>query len=309
VAPFDPRLVVGFDLADDAGVVRLGDGRCLVHTVDFFTPIVDDPFTFGAIAAANGLSDVYAMGAEPLSALNILCWPTGVLPIEVLQQVLRGGAAKVAEAGAMLVGGHSVTDNEPKYGLAVTGLVQEDRLWTNAGARAGDRLVLTKALGTGIIATAAKRDACPEDARLAAEATMLALNRAGRDAAARGPVHAATDITGYGLVGHAWELAKASGVRLRIAAETVPLLPHARELAAARHLTRGERSNRAYVGDALTWQGVPGELQSVLVDPQTSGGLLLSLPPEQAARLVAEGTGVDIGGVEAGPPGLVIAGG
>jgi selenide, water dikinase len=305
VRPADERLIVGFDLADDAGVVRLDAERALVQTVDFFTPVVDDPYLFGAIAAANALSDVYAMGGEPLTALNVLCWDDS-LPTEILHEILRGGLDKVVEAGAMLVGGHSVTDKEVKYGLAVTGLVHPDRVWKNQGARPGDVLVLTKPLGSGIATTAMKRDQCPEATARAAVATMAELNRAARDAALGREVHAATDITGFGLVGHAWEMARASGVRLRIRAEAVPMLPGVVVLAEQGHRTRGERSNPAYVGDALeVAASVPAGLRSVLFDPQTSGGLLLSVPPADGAAL--EGVGVVIGVVEEGPARVILA--
>ena len=303
----DPRVLVGFDSADDAGVVRLADGRLLIQTLDFFTPIVDDPATFGAIAAVNALSDVYAMGGTPLTAMNILCWPKNDLPVEALQALLRGGADKVREAGAALVGGHSVTDKELKFGLSVSGIVDEAGLWTNAGARPGDRLVLTGAIGTGIIATAVKRAACPVEAAEASTAQMLALNDVAMTAGRGGVVHACTDITGNGLVGHAWEVARASGVTLRLHANRVPLLPHVRTLAAAGHLTGGERSNRRYVGEALHWEDVPGDLQSVMVDPQTAGGLLFALPQEDAARLVQTGIGVEVGRVVDGPASVVVS--
>ncbi len=286
--------------------MRLDDGRCLIQTLDFFTPIVDDAYTFGAIAATNSLSDVYAMGGLPITAMNILCWPHHDLPPEVLADMLRGGADKVIEAGALLVGGHSVTDSELKFGLSVTGEVREEGLWSNAGARAGGVLVLTKAVGTGVLSTALKRGECPEEAEAASVAGMLLLNRAARDAAAEGVVHACTDVTGNGLVGHAWEIARASGVRLVIEAASVPLLPWALEAAAAGHLTRGEKSNRRYVGEALSWGDVAPALQSVLVDPQTSGGLLFALPASDAARLVAAGVGVAIGRVEAGEPSVAV---
>lgn len=297
--------MIGFDLADDAGVVRLDDERALVQTVDFFTPIVDDPFTFGAIAATNALSDVYAMGGTPLSALNILCW-NETLPVEALAQLLAGGLSKVREAGAVLAGGHSVTDNEPKYGLAVTGLVHPDRIWANRGAQLGDALVLTKPLGTGIISTAAKRGACPAHAQAAAITAMLTLNRAARDAAISLDVHACTDVTGFGFVGHAWEMAKASGVTLHFEADAIPLLPEVLALAEAGHLTRGEESNRSYVGDALRFVQVRSALQSALVDPQTSGGLLLCVPSDQVAALAEVGTLV--GHVDGGPASVVITG-
>jgi len=296
----DPRLIVGFDLADDAGVVRLDDERALVQTVDFFTPIVDDAYTFGAISAANSLSDVYAMGGRPLSALNVLCW-NDTLPTELLHQVLAGGLAKVREAGAVLAGGHSVTANEPKYGLAVTGLVHPDRVWSNAGARPGDALWLSKPVGTGILTTAMKRQQCPEAAAEAAVAAMVALNDGAAREAGEGPVHAATDVTGNGLVGHAWEVARASEVGLVIDADAVPLLPQAVAMGEAGHLTRGDVANRAYVGDALSFGGVAEALQRVFADPQTSGGLLLAVPADRDLGSVA----VRIGEVRDGPAAVV----
>jgi selenide,water dikinase len=282
-------------------VVRLDDERALVQTVDFFTPVVDDPYTFGAIAAANALSDVYAMGGEPLSALNILCWRDD-LPAELLAAVLKGGLDKVREAGAVLAGGHSVSDNEPKYGLAVTGVVHPDRIWANQGARPGDELWLSKPLGTGIVTTAMKRQQASEEAARAAIEAMSALNRAARDAAIGGEVHAATDITGFGLVGHAWEMARAGGVRLRFDAAALPVLPEALALAAAGHLTRGNVSNRVYVGEALHLQGVHDELAAVVVDPQTSGGLLLAVPPGVHEGL--QGVAQRVGVVEEGEAGV-----
>lgn len=281
--------------------MRLGDGRCLVQTVDFFTPIVDDPYTFGAIAATNSLSDVYAMGGEPLTAMNILCWPHKLLPPEALAELLRGGADKVREAGAMLVGGHSVRDKELKFGLSVTGIVDEDKVWTNAGARPGDALVLTKALGTGIIATAVKREICPEDAEDAATESMLRLNRDAKRAAAAGVVHGCTDITGFGLLGHTWELARASRARVRLYGAALPLLPSAMALAERGVRTGGATSNRAYVGEALTAEGVSPALLDLALDPQTSGGLLLSLPLADARRLVELGVGQHVGDVLEGP--------
>ncbi len=286
-------------------MVRLDAERALVQTVDFFTPVVDDPYTYGAIAACNALSDVYAMNGEPLSALNVLCWDKE-LPSEILHDILRGGLDKVREAGALLVGGHSVTDTEVKYGLAVTGLVHPDRIWRNQGARPGDALVLTKPLGTGIATTAMKRDQCPPELAARAIATMSELNRAARDAARGLEVHAATDITGFGLAGHAWEMAAASGVALAFDVPRIPLLPGVVELAAAGHLTRGDRDNRPYVRD-LRFEAVSAALQSVLVDPQTSGGLLLSLPPEQARVLTDRGWPV-VGEVLPGPAAIVFRG-
>ncbi len=271
-----------------------------MQTVDFFTPVVDDPWSFGAIAAVNALSDVYAMGGEPLSALNVLCWNES-LPNEALTQVLAGGLAKVQEAGAVLAGGHSVSDQEPKYGLAVTGLVHPDRVWKNAGAQPGDALVLTKPLGSGIVTTALKRQSCPAAAEQAAIEIMMTLNRVGRDAAANRVVHAATDVTGYGLAGHAFEMASASRVSLRIRADAVPQMPHLLELVAQGHTTGGAVSNRAYVGEALHFEGLPDDIQAVMVDPQTSGGLLLAMPPADAEAVAVATGGAVIGVVEEGP--------
>ncbi len=284
--------------------MRLPSGVCIVQTVDFFTPVVDDPYTYGAIAAANALSDVWAMGGRPISAMNIVSWPKDLLPPQVLGEILRGGADKTREAGAAVVGGHSVTGPELLFGLAVTGIVEEEKIWTNAGAKPGDALVLTKPLGTGVLSTAIKRGACSEDAASAVTASMLLLNRAAAEAAADLEVHAATDVTGYGLVGHGWEMARASRAQLHIRAVDVPLLPWALEAASRGFLTGGERRNPAYVGEALHCEGVDSALRSILVDPQTSGGLLLALPPSDAATLVGRGTGVVIGDVRAGRPGV-----
>lgn len=307
----DPRLVVGFDLADDAGVVRLPDGSGLVQTVDFFTPIVDDPRTFGAIAAANALSDVYAMGGRPLCAMNLVCFPSPKLPVWVLEEILAGGSEVLREAGTMLVGGHSVRDDELKYGLSVSGLVDLDRLWTNAGARPGDALILTKAIGTGVLATARKRDAIDEDAMAEAKASMRRLNKTAAEVGAGFEVHACTDITGNGLAGHAWEMARASGARLRFDWSSVPLLAGARDAAVAGHVPGGTASNRRYVG-ALELDGLDAASQALALDPQTSGGLLFALPAEQAAACLAElrGRGLPaarVGDVEAGPAAVVFA--
>ncbi len=310
----DPRLVVGFDLADDAGVVRLPDGSGLVQTVDFFTPIVDDPRTFGAIAAANALSDVYAMGGRPLAVLNLVCFPHKALPVWVLSEILAGGSEVVREAGALLVGGHSVRDPELKYGMAVSGLVDLDRLWTNAGAVPGDALVLTKAIGTGVLTTARKRDAIPEEALEPAVRSMRRLNREASEAAARFEVHGATDITGNGLAGHGWEMARASRARLVFDWPRVPILPGARAAAEGGHVPGGARSNRAYVGEALRWEGMAEPDRALALDPQTSGGLLLAMPPADADALVGQlhARGLDaavVGRVEGGAPAVVFRGG
>ena len=300
-------MVVGFQTSDDAGVVRLDSGACLVQTLDFLTPIADDPYTYGAIAAANALSDVYAMGGRPVSALNILCWPEGDLDEAILTEILKGGLDKVKEAGAVLLGGHSVKDGELKYGLSVTGEIEEHRVWTNAGALPGDVLVLTKALGTGIISTALKRDACSETSWVAAEASMLELNRASAEAMEGLEVHAVTDVTGFGLAGHAWEMARGSGVVIEIEAALMPELPGARDLAAAGYVTGGSRSNRAYVGAGLVAEGASETDLALALDPQTSGGLLIALPAADAQTLIDAKRGVAIGRVLAGEARVTLA--
>jgi len=303
----DPRLLVGTETSDDAGVVRLGDGRCLVQTLDFFPPIVDDAFTFGVIAVSNSLSDVWAMGGEPFTAMNILCWPHDDLPLDVLEQLLKGADTQLREAGVLLVGGHSVKDAEFKFGLSVTGLVEEDRIWTNAGARPGDLLVLTKPLGTGIISTAVKRGGAPPEAESAAIASMRMLNRAARDAGRQLRVHACTDITGNGLAGHAWEMARGAGMVLVIETDRLPLLPHTLALAKAGFVPGGSDHNRSYVGKAIRWApSVTEAMQDAVVDPQTSGGLLFSLPEPDARRLCDLVPAWIIGHVEEGTPALVV---
>ncbi len=263
--------------------------------MDFFTPIVDDPYLYGQIAAANSLSDVYAMGGRPITVMNILCFPIKERDPHELAEILRGGAEKVAEAGAVLVGGHSVEDSEPKFGLAVTGLIDPDHVTTNAGARPGDVIVLTKPLGTGIITTAAKLDDCDAATLEAACRSMAALN-AGAAEAMRAigigpeePIHAATDVTGFGLLGHLYHLARASGVGLEIDSAAVPALPEAERLAAEGNVTRGDRENRAYLGENLIVRdGATPSRLSLLLDPQTSGGLAICIEAEAAPRLLSE---------------------
>ncbi|GMV35714.1 MAG: hypothetical protein AMXMBFR61_02220 [Fimbriimonadales bacterium] len=286
----------------------LPDGTALVQTVDFFTPIVDDPYLFGAIAAANALSDVYAMGGRPLTALNILCFPAGVAPPEVLSRILLGGYEKVNEAGAVVVGGHSVEDKEPKFGMAVTGIVNPGQAITNKDARPGQRIVLTKPLGTGVITTAAKFDSCPPDALEAACASMTRLNREASYAAVRHGVRTGTDITGFGLAGHLSHVARASGVGLRLEWERLPLLPEARRLAAEGHSPGGAMANHAWLDDILEFApDVPEEMRKLVVDPQTSGGLALFVAPEHVDVLLAELPGAaEIGGAEEGPPRIFV---
>jgi selenide,water dikinase len=290
-----PELLVGLHVADDAAVWRLDGERALVQTVDFFTPVVDDAYTYGAIAAANALSDVYAMGGEPFLALAIAAFPTD-LPKDILAEIFRGGADKAAEAGVVVAGGHTVTDDEPKYGLAVTGMVHPDRVLTKAAARAGDVVFLTKPLGTGVISTALKKErAAPEHVRVAVE-WMLRLNRESARIVERFPaIRAATDVTGFGLLGHGYEMAAASGVCLEIEASAVPFMDGALEYAAADLLPGGADRNQIYLEETdLTGaprvtvaSGVAPHLAAALFDPQTSGGLLIAAPPEVAADVEA----------------------
>lgn len=299
-ASTDPRLLVGPGTFDDAAAYRIADDLVLIQSVDFFPALVDDPYTFGAIAAANALSDVYAMGGQPLTAMNIVAFPSGELPPEVLTALLRGGADKVTEAGAAVVGGHTITDRELKFGLAVTGRAHPDFLLTNAAAAPGDRVVLTKPLGTGVATTAARADDFPADALEAAIASMLALNGAAARGALAAGARCATDITGFGLVGHAAQLADASRATLRIDARRVPRLPAVERAIAAGHVTGGGARNAAYVADRVDWGAADDATRALLLDPQTSGGLLVTLAPERAARLVARIAGaVEVGDVVA----------
>jgi len=283
----DPRLVVGRETFDDAGVFVLSDTLALVQTVDFFAPIVDDPYTFGQIAAANALSDVYAMGGEPLTALNIVGFPSGKLPVTVLTEILRGGQDKVHEAGAVIAGGHTIIDEELKYGLSVTGRADPRRLLTNAGARVGDKLLLTKPLGTGILATAAKQDRLTGEQSDRLLASMLALNAtAGRAALALGAC-CATDVTGFGLLGHANHIARASGVTLRIEASRVPTLPGTREAWQNGIRTGGAERNEEYLRPLVDFHSTSAIDRAVLIDPQTSGGLLVAISPDRVPEYLS----------------------
>jgi selenide,water dikinase len=278
----DPRLLVGLDTFDDAGVFVVSEDFALVQTVDFFAPIVDDPFSFGQVAAANALSDVYAMGAEPLTALNIVAFPPDKLPMKVLTEILRGADDKIREAGAVVVGGHSVIDDEVKFGLAVTGRVDPRAMFTNAAAKVGDRLVLTKPIGTGLLATAAKQGSIAAADERALIQSMTTLNRAASHAAHDAGVRCATDITGYGLLGHALHIARASSVTLTVRAAAVPLLSGAREAVARGVRTGGAERNRQYLDPLVDWGNASEADRALLADPQTSGGLLVLLP---AARV------------------------
>lgn len=285
--PSSPHLLIGLTVSDDAAVYQLNEQQALVQTVDFFAPIVDDPYAFGGIAAANALSDIYAMGGRPILALAIAGFPEE-LDHATIAAILQGGADKVAEAGAVVAGGHTVVDREPKYGLCVTGLIEPGRVTPKANARPGDQLLLTKPLGTGIITTAAKRGTGDEPWLAEAVASMLRLNRQAAELAAQVEVHSATDITGFGLLGHAGEIARNSGVGLRIASASVPLLPGALELARAGVAPGGLHRNRSFVeadGYVRYRDGADEARRMLLFDPQTSGGLLFALPPAAATAL------------------------
>jgi selenide,water dikinase len=274
----DPNVLVGFETSDDAGVYKLSPECALVQTVDFFTPIVDDPFTFGAIAAVNALSDVYAMGGRPMSALSILCYP-GAGDLDDLEQILKGGVSKMHEARCPVIGGHSVKDDEIKFGYAVTGTVHPDRIKANAGARVGDVVLFTKKIGTGVIGTALKRGIASEAHVQAMTESMLELNRAACEAMLEFEVHGCTDITGFGLLGHVREVAAASKITVEIDPKLIQYLPGAIEYAAGGAIPAGLVANRDFVSCA-----VEGEAPDLLYDPQTAGGLLITMPEGDAAR-------------------------
>lgn len=283
----DPNLLVGIDGADDAGVYRLTDEIALIQTLDFFTPIVDDPYDFGRIAAANALSDVYAMGGRPLTAMNIVCFPIKDMDKLVLRSILRGGLDTINRAGAVLVGGHSVEDPELKYGLSVTGVVHPQKFLTNAGAQPGDLLILTKPLGTGILATALKAGELDGDATRRITELMAALNKDAAEAIAGESVNACTDITGFGLLGHCLEMAEASNVGIKIYAAKVPVLPEAKLFAAEGLVPGGSYKNQNFCAKHLEIDAaVDTLLVDIFSDPQTSGGLLIAAPPNTAPALV-----------------------
>ncbi len=309
--PTDPNLLSGFAHAADAAVYRLSDELALVKTVDYITPIVDEPFAFGAIAAANALSDIYAVGARPVLALNLVGFPVKTLPLSMLDEILAGGAAKLAEAGVALGGGHSIEDFEPKYGLAVTGIVQPGRMVTNAGAQPGDVLVLTKPLGLGIITTGIDRGLVTDGAAARVIAVMSQLNRAASEAMLAVGVHACTDISGFGLLGHLRELVEASGVGARIHAGQVPVLPEAWDLARQGAIPDGSHNNARFLARFVDWPpGISAEAQAILCDAQTSGGLLIAAPADKGAALLeqlhqAGITGSVIGAIVPGAPGRI----
>jgi len=284
----DPNVLIGFDTADDAGVYRLGPDLALVQTVDFFTPIVDDPYTFGQIAAANALSDVYAMGGRPISALSIVGFPNTGRDVDVLERILQGGLAKMQEAACAVIGGHSIGDDEIKFGYAVTGLVNPSRVWPNAAARPGDRLVLTKRIGTGIVSTALKKNAASPAAVDAAVDSMLTLNRAASEVALEFDVHSATDVTGFGLLGHGREMAAGSKVSLTLDSAKVEFLPEAADYARRGFLPGGLKRNIEFISGCVEFaNSIPEEIRNLFYDPQTSGGLLLAVAAADAPRLLA----------------------
>ncbi len=298
----DPNLLAGAAHWEDAGVYRLADDLAIVTTTDFFPPLVDDPYVFGQIAATNRLSDVYAMGGEPLCALNIVGFPDDKLNMGILAEILKGGADKVLEAGAVIAGGHSVRDAEIKYGLAVTGKVDPDRMVRNGGAKPGDKLVLTKPIGSGVLTSAAKAGKIKTEELEEAVAVMCLLNKAGRDAMMAVGVNAATDITGFGLVGHAYEMADASDASLVIEASTVPLMAQTYELAAGGCVTRAHKSTLARLDTKFAADGVDETLLKVLADAQTSGGLLIAVSEDKVDSLM-EAYGSQPGGIA--PPTVV----
>jgi selenide,water dikinase len=313
----DPNVLVGFDHADDAGVYLIGPGVALVQTVDFFTPMVDDPFTFGQIAATNSLSDVYAMGGQPRSSLALVCFPEKA-DLAILERVLAGGLSKMIEAGCSVIGGHSVRDEEMKFGYSVTGLIDPARVLTNGGAKPGDRLLFTKALGTGVISTAIKKKAAKQSWIDAATASMTTLNKKAGEVISGhvGPgqandqrrttndhfsVHAMTDVTGFGMIGHAREIALASSVSLRLYANRIPLLEGALECVRAGHIPGGLKANREFAECVVGYEdGVSEEMKTILFDPQTAGGLLISVAPEDSTELTQALVAAEVPAVEIG---------
>jgi selenide,water dikinase len=283
----DPRVLVGPETSDDAGVFLVNEQQALVQTVDFFAPVVDDPYLYGQIDAANSLSDVYAMGGTPVTALNIACFPT-CLSVEEMGAIIRGGADKLAEAGVFLLGGHTVENPEPRFGMSVTGLIDPRAIWRNVGARAGDALILTKPLGTGILATAYKGGMLSADVESAMVASMVSLNReAARVLQEKTMVHACTDVTGFGLLGHLLEMVNAGGVGVRLATDRLPILPEVLSLAGMGLVPMGAYRNREFVGKAVSFAPeVSLAMQDLLFDPQTSGGLLAAIPAADAERVI-----------------------
>jgi selenide, water dikinase len=308
----NPNLLVGLDTSDDAGVYKLNDELAIVQTVDFFTPIVDDPYSFGQIAAANAISDIYAMGAKPLTVLNIVAFPIATLDKRILADILRGASDKVQEAGATLVGGHSIDDKEPKFGLAVTGLVHPGKIRTNAGAKPGDRLILTKPIGVGILTTSIKKgQLSPEEIQQVTN-VMSTLNKKAAEAMEPFEVHACTDVTGFGLIGHALEMAKGSGVGIKLSRDQIPILPRVRELADLGFVPGGTKNNYNHVQEHISFSDEMDQTDRwILCDAVTSGGLLISVDGNDADRLMDQlrESGVDahfIGETTRENPGRII---
>ncbi len=285
----NPDMLVGTETSDDAGVFRLRPDLAIVNTVDFFTPIVDDPYVFGQIAATNSLSDVYAMGGEPKTAMNIVCFPKGKMEMEVLGEILKGGADKVKESGAVIIGGHSIIDEEIKYGMAITGVIHPDKIFRNVGVQEGDALILTKPLGTGIITTALKKGKASKESVDEAVAFMTTLNAAASAVMCKYPVHACSDVTGFGILGHALGMASGSGVTLVIESQKLPIMHRAPRLAEKGYITGGCKRNRDYLKDKITVEkSLPEGIVEVAFDPQTSGGLLIAVAKRHAAKLIED---------------------
>ena len=283
----DPALMVGIETSDDGAIYKVSDEVALIQTLDFFTPVVDDPYTFGQVAAANALSDIYAMGGEPKVALNIVAWPNCVNP-KFLGEILRGGADKVLEAGAVLAGGHSIQDDEPKYGLSVTGFVHPEKVFKNCGARPGDVLILTKPLGTGIVNTAVKADMASDEAKAEVVRVMTALNKTAKHVIEKYEIHSCTDVTGFGLAGHSIEMAEGSNVTMEIDMSRVPVQKAAAEYAMMGLIPEGAYRNRSFTIDRVDTGEVKGYLLDIFFDPQTSGGLLVSADPEAVEQILAD---------------------
>src|SRR5271169_6262219 len=298
----DPNVLVGFDHADDAGVYQIAPDRALVQTVDFFTPIVDDPFTFGQIAATNALSDIYAMGGRPLTSLALVCFPEKA-DLEILERILAGGLSKMIEAGCTVIGGHSIRDEETKFGYSVTGLVHPKKILANLGAKPGDALIFTKALGTGVISTAIKKGKAEPAWIDAAVQSMTTLNKQAAEVIQHGQfrIHSMTDVTGFGLIGHAREMALASDVSLEFYAKDIPILPGALECIRAGFVPGGLNNNRDFAGCVVGYEnGVPEDLKALLFDPQTAGGLLISVAPEDSAHLLRALNAAGVSAVQIG---------
>lgn len=284
----DPNLLVGLDTSDDAGVYKINDETALVQTLDFFTPIVDDPYMFGQIAAANSLSDIYAMGGKPITVMNIVGFPISKLDKNILADILAGASDKVSESGAVLVGGHSIDDQEPKFGLSVTGTVHPERVRTNAGAKPGDKLILTKPIGVGILTQAIKRDMLDQEGIDRVMEIMAALNKDAAEAMDNYQVNACTDITGFGLLGHAMEIAEGSGTGITIESKAVPILPKTRELAEQNIIPGGSKKNHKWLSGRIQYQNIDDVDQVILCDAITSGGLLITVPETEAELLLKD---------------------